>query len=94
MELIFWSYSSLNTARSALSTVILLPNGNTFGNNPLVTRLMRGGVRIKTNSAEILLSEQRRQIIHALRLSDIKETNGQICFDISTFLKTSKPGKH
>ena len=36
------TYSSLNTARCALSTVILLPNGNTFGNHPLVTRLMKG----------------------------------------------------
>lgn len=35
------TYSSLNTARCALSTVILLPNGNTFGNHPLVTRLMK-----------------------------------------------------
>ena len=36
------TYSSLNTARSALSTVILMPNGNTFENHPLVTRLMKG----------------------------------------------------
>lgn len=40
------------------------------------------------------MSEQRCQTIHALRISGIKETNGQIRFDISTFLKTSKPGKH
>ena len=31
--------------------------------------------------------------IHALRISGMKETNGQILFDISTLLKTSKPGK-
>ena len=36
------TYSSLNTARCALAAVILLPNGNTFGNHPLVTRLMKG----------------------------------------------------
>ena len=50
MELIFLvtqykrglTYSSLNTARWALSTVILLLNGNTFGNHPLVTRLIKG----------------------------------------------------
>ena len=36
------SYSALNTARSALSLVILPPEGSTFGNHPLVGRLLRG----------------------------------------------------
>ena len=36
------TYSSFNTARCALSTVILVPNGSIFGNHPLVTRLMKG----------------------------------------------------
>ena len=35
-------YSALNTARSALSTVFNLPNNQTFGTNPLVTRFMKG----------------------------------------------------
>ena len=124
------TYSSLNTARCALSTVILLPNGNTFGNHPLVTRLMKGvfesrptlprynsiwnlstvldfiktlgpneelsliNVTLKCVTLVALLSGQRCQTIHALRISGMKETNGQIRFDISTLLKTSKPGKH
>ena len=124
------TYSSLNTARSALSTVILLPNGNTFENHPLVTRLMKGvfesrptlprynsiwnlstvldfiktlgpneelgliNVTLKCVTLVALLSGQRCQTIHALRISGMKETNGQIRFDISTLLKTSKPGKH
>ena len=33
-------YSALNTARSALSTVFNLPNNQTFGTNPLVTRFI------------------------------------------------------
>ena len=37
-----YSYSALNTARSALSTVILLPSAVTFGSHPLVARLMKG----------------------------------------------------
>lgn len=37
-----YSYSALNTARSALSTVIMLPSTNTFGLHPLVVRLMKG----------------------------------------------------
>ena len=121
--------SSLNTARCALSTVILLPNGNTFGNHPLVTRLMKGvfesrptlprynsiwnlstvldfiktlgpneelrliNVTLKCVTLVALLSGQRCQTIHALRISGMKETNGQIRFDISTLMKTSKAGE-
>ena len=124
------TYSSLKTARCALSIVILLPNRNTFGNHPLVTRLMKGvfelrptlprynsiwnlstvldfiktlgpneelslkNVTLKCVTLVALLSGQRCQTIHALRISGMKETNGQIRFDISTSLKTSKPGKH
>ena len=36
------SYSALNTARSALSTLICLPGCSTFGTHPLVTRFMKG----------------------------------------------------
>jgi len=36
------SYSGINTARSALSTVIFLPDGGSFGNHPLVSRFLRG----------------------------------------------------
>ena len=35
-------YSSLNTARSALSAILQPVNGITFGNHPLITRLLRG----------------------------------------------------
>ena len=33
------SYCGINTARSAVSTIILLPDGSSFGNHPIVTRL-------------------------------------------------------
>ena len=36
------SYSAMNTARSALSLVIFPPEGGTFGNHPLVCRLLKG----------------------------------------------------
>ena len=35
-------YSAVNTARSALSTVITLPNGSSFGKHPMVKRLLKG----------------------------------------------------
>lgn len=36
------SYSAINTARSALSIIILLPDGGSSGNHPLVIRFMKG----------------------------------------------------
>ena len=40
-------YSCINTARSALSSVILLPGNNHFGSHPLVTRLRKGCFEIR-----------------------------------------------
>lgn len=40
-------YSSMNTARCALSAYITLPNGTTLGTHPLVKRLMRGIFTLK-----------------------------------------------
>ena len=36
------SYSAINTARSALSTIIFLPDGSSFGNHALVIRFLKG----------------------------------------------------
>ncbi|XP_068757998.1 uncharacterized protein [Montipora capricornis] len=36
------SHSGINTARSALSTFIFLPDGGSFGNHPLVFRFLKG----------------------------------------------------
>ena len=35
-------YSTINTARSALSTVIVMPNGSKFGEHPVVCRFLKG----------------------------------------------------
>ena len=35
-------YSAINTARSALSSVLDLPGGNAFGTHPLLTRFLKG----------------------------------------------------
>ena len=34
-------YSAINTARSAMSSTVVLPNGATFGEHPLVRPLVR-----------------------------------------------------
>ena len=36
------SYSTLNTARSALSTIVTIDGGRSFGSNHIVTRFMKG----------------------------------------------------
>lgn len=41
------SYSALNTARSALSSFLILPDGCTVGNHPLVSRFMKGVFQLK-----------------------------------------------
>ena len=38
----FSQYSSVNTARSALSSILPAINGFTFGEQPLIKRLLRG----------------------------------------------------
>ena len=42
-------YSSVNTAHSALSSILPAINGFTFGEQPLIKRLLRGNVQGKTN---------------------------------------------
>ena len=40
-------YSAINTAGSALSLVLLLPNNTTFGSHPLITRFLKGVFEVK-----------------------------------------------
>ena len=40
-------YSAINTARSALSSVIMLGHNTTFGEHPLVTRFLKGIFELK-----------------------------------------------
>lgn len=40
-------YSGINTARSALSSVLILPNSITFGAHPLVARFLKGIFELK-----------------------------------------------
>ena len=40
-------YGAINTARSALSSVLVLPNNITFGSHPLVVRFLKGVFELK-----------------------------------------------
>ena len=46
-------YSALNTARSALCTVIPEQDGLTFGKQPIVKRLMKGIFRVRPTSPDM-----------------------------------------
>ena len=47
------SYSSINTARSALSSILKLDNCDNFGTHPLVTRFMKGNLRVNQTKAKV-----------------------------------------
>ena len=45
-------YSAINTARSALSSILILPDNTTFGSHPLVSRLkvLKGVFELRPDS--------------------------------------------
>ena len=91
MKGVFKSRPTLPRYNSIWNLSTVLDFIKTLGPNE---ELRLKNVTLKCVTLVALLSGQRCQTIHALRISGMKETNGQIRFDISTLLKTSKPGKH
>ncbi len=123
-------YSAVNTARSALSSYLVLPEGCQFGTHPLVRRVMKGvfetrpslarysatwdvavvlrylakmhpadklslkDLTLKVVTLLALLSGQRRQTLHALKISCMVLTPDNCVFVLDKLLKTSKPGRH
>lgn len=123
-------YSALNTARSALSSVITL-DGTPCGEHKLIRRFMRGAFNLRPSlprycvtwdvdilfsylratgqvSCEInlkeltlrtvclaaILSGQRVQTLHQLKLTGMLLSNDHCVFYIDSILKQSRPGKH
>ena len=123
-------YSALNTARSALSSYVILPDNLPFGTHPLVRRFMKGvfenrpslprysatwdiaavleylgnmhpadklslkDLTLKVVTLLALLSGQRRQTLHALKVSCMQLSSDKCVFVLDKLLKTSKPGSH
>ena len=56
-------YSAINTARSALSTILICRDGYKFGEHPLVCRYMKGVFRTKTGVTEIFRNLGRETCI-------------------------------
>ena len=125
-------YSALNTARSALSTMIFVHSKehSSFGQHPLVCRFIKGtfesrpslpryqdtwdvtvvldyltklgaptalsmkNLTLKVVMLMALLSGQRRQTLHSLRIDLMRLSADKCIFTITSLLKTSRPGKH
>ncbi|CAG7719349.1 unnamed protein product, partial [Allacma fusca] len=121
------SYTSVNTARSALSLILPPVDGVTIGNNVLICKLMKAIGRIKPTKARYsgtwdvnlvcklfnnwpdnsrlsimelslkllallaLVTAQRVQTLHAIKVSDIV-ISSNVTISICKFLKCSKPG--
>ena len=100
-------YSTLNTARSALSSILPISDCQNFGSHPLVVRFMKGVFETRKpkpkyddiwdaskvlNYLSTLHPGQRGQSIHLMTLSAMKRTESLCQFQILNHTKTSKPG--
>ena len=63
-------YSALNTARSALSAVILPKGGITFGNQPLIQRLMKGIFKERSSLPKYTVTYDVKIIFDYMRTLD------------------------
>ncbi|XP_071165217.1 uncharacterized protein [Mytilus edulis] len=124
------SYSAINTAKSAISSICSVTSGIDIGKHKLVTRYMRGIFNarpslpkytetwdvnivldyLKTLPANeeltllqlsqklalllMLLSAQRCQTVHLIKLNNITISNDNMKVFIVDLVKQSKPGKH
>jgi hypothetical protein len=59
-------YSVINTARSALSALIIMPSGSTFGSHPDVTLFMRGVFNIKPIQPKYVSTWDPTQVLNFL----------------------------
>ena len=123
------SYNSLNVARSALASFVILTDGNTVGMHPLIHRFLKGvytkrpptpryeyiwDVRIVLNYLRkqspasslnlkqltlklvmliALVTAQRSQSIHKLRLDEMQFKGSTAVFQITGLIKQSRPGR-
>lgn len=125
------SYSTLNAARSALSSYVTLENSNhSVGSHPLVCRYLKGVFNLRPprprykdtwdvsialsllrrwSPAKLLnlkqltqklclllalISAQRAQTLHLLKLDNIKLKQNSVTFTVDELLKQSRPGQH
>ena len=93
-------YSSVNTARSALSSILQVVNGFKFGEQPQVTLLhisSKTSLELTSNILATmisLLSGQRSQTLASLSIVCMYLNNSGCVFYISKLLKTSCPKSH
>lgn len=123
------SYSTLNTARSALSSILHVDTCRNFGSHPLTVRFMKGvfekrpphprynkiwdvslvlkyltsldpvetltlkDLTLKLLMLLLLVTGQRGQSIHLLNIVTMHLSDTSCVFNLTSHIKTSKPGK-
>jgi integrase len=67
-------YSVLNTARSSLSAIIILPNGKSFGSDPAVVLFMKGVFNIKPTRPRYVTTWDPTQVLAFLETWSTADT--------------------
>ena len=60
-------YSAVNTARSALSSIVTLNDGSKFGGHPLVCRCLKGIYELRTALPKYTQNWDVNIVLHFLR---------------------------
>ena len=121
-------YSSLNVARSAMASFVVLTDGTSVGAHPMIARFLKGVYSLRPPAPRYnyiwdvnlvfdllrewapasnldlkyltlklvmlvaLVSAQRGQTIHKLKLDNMHITESSVIFQISDLIKQSRPG--
>ena len=83
-------YSSLNSARSALSSFLCSNSGLTIGKFPSVIRFMKGIYELKPLA---LTTGQRAQTLHKVDICNINVAENLIIIPITELVKQSNPNR-
>ena len=86
-------YSALNTAGSALSTILPLFNGIKFGEHPLVCRFLKG-VYEQRPALPRYKATWNVQTVQLFDIKFIQELEGKYQITVQQKLKQSRPGQH
>ena len=79
-------YSAVNTARSALSTIIITGNLETFGKQPLVSRLLKGMFRERPSLPRYTVTYDVNIVLKYLKTITTKMTFKQLTYKVVMLL--------
>lgn len=83
-------YSAMNTARSALSSFVILPGGHTLGSHTFIARFMKGVFNLKTPKPHYdvvwdvkLVLDYLRQLLHTPNVLGLRDLTKATCMLIA-----------